>query len=173
MDRFSSSRVASNHHSSRNPGGSAVLFLIVVLLLLGVVRGLGSEQVPWISKEPDLWTLQDAERILWESPWVQEQRFRFYNSRRRVRQITYFVRLQSARPVRLALAKAFLSQPEDYVVSVNRTDPQKMHELSESFKLEDELVLSLIMSPRFVHTRLNNHSLESWNISYFARGECS
>jgi hypothetical protein len=137
------------------------LLLALVLSLLGLAPAFGSENMPWITKEFTEWTLQDAEQILWNSPWVETRRFRFFNARRRILQITYCVRLQSARPVRLALAKAFLSQPENYVVSVDRTNPQQMQELSERFKLPDELVLSLIMTPQFVHRHLNNHSFET------------
>jgi len=123
--------------------------------VLAVASVFGSEHPLWAWKEPNAWTLEDAEEILWNSPWAQEQRFRFFNSRRSIRQITYFVRLQSAQPVRLALAKAFLSQPESNVVTVEKTNPQKMRELAEQQRLPNELVLSLIMSPQFVHNRLN------------------
>jgi hypothetical protein len=136
-------------------------FLTVTFVLSMVLTISGEDGSQWLAKEPALWSLQDAEQILWNSPWVQESRFRFFNSRRRIRQITYYVRLQSARPVRLALAKAFLSQPERNVVSVKRTDPQEIEELSEQFRIPDELVFSLIISPRFVHHRLNDTSSET------------
>lgn len=139
----------------------ACFLISPTVVLLGFISLWGSDSKVWSVKEPAAWTLQDAEQILWQSPWVRHHNFRFFNSRRRVRQITYYVRLQSALPVRLALAKAFLSQPESNVVSVKDADPEQMLTLSERLKLTDELVLSLIISPQFFHRRLNELSLEN------------
>lgn len=167
MDRLRDSRLGCPNQVRRSPRGLLSPFLIPVFTFFTLVPALAGETLPWTAKEPATWTLEDAEQILWNSPWVQEHRFRFFNSRRQIRQITYYVRLQSARPVRLALAKAFLSQPEDYVVSIEGTDPGKVQALSEEFKLKDELVLSLIMSPQIVHRRLNNQSYETLNQSSY------
>jgi hypothetical protein len=135
--------------------------LIAATLLLGLISVRGAGDSLWAEKDPAIWTLQDAEEILWNSPWVKERSFRFFNTRRRIRQITCYIRLQSARPVRLALAKAYLSQPESKVISVSKTDPAEMQRLSELYKLPDELVFSLIISPQFIHSRLNNHSFDT------------
>ncbi len=173
MDRFSDSRIEDSPPSRQTPpiGLAALLPALLVTLWGASLAADAEDSLSWIVKEPAAWTLQDAEEILWSSPWVQERRFRFFNARHAIRQITYYVRLQSARPVRLALAKAFLSQPDNFVVTVKRTDPGRMQELSEEFRLPGELVVSLIMSPQFIHERLNEQVYETLKKSSYLQYE--
>ena len=72
---------------SKIPGGNHLVLILALVPALFAI-GLGSEQQLWTWKEPNVWSLEDAAAILWNSPWAQEQRFRFYNSRRNIRQIT-------------------------------------------------------------------------------------
>jgi len=140
--------------------GLAALFMIPAFAWI-CVSASGSEDLSRSPAEVSLWTLESAEQILWKSPWVREGRFRFFNSKRRIRQITYYVRLQSALPVRLAMAKAYLSQPEANVIDVGGTDPEELEELSKQFRLPDEVVFAVIISPQFIHRRLNGYSFET------------
>ena len=134
---------------------------IVALFLAGSVLVGGSENSPWVAKDPHLWTLQDAEQVLWKSPWVRTSRSRFFTSRLRIRQITCYVRIQSAQPIRMAMATAHLMQPDRFVIRAGTVDSEAMLKLSEEFRVPDELVVALIAWPGFVHGQLDNHTYES------------
>lgn len=143
---------------------------LTFLLVCGVSALLtlaAKEGQPWLERPPESWTLHDAEAILWNSPWVSHKDFRFFiRGGYRVNGKVY-ARIQSARPVRLALAIAFLAQPEPNVVNVKVPDRKSTEKIAEEIHLPDEFVVSVIAFPPFVHRQLNDQSFddlrdESW-----------
>jgi len=118
------------------------------------------EEKPWVGKEPAIWTLQDAERVLWNSPWAKATSYRFFGSKGDIWKFTFYVRLQSAQPVRLALARAFqMQQADQYVIRADLSE-EPIEELAERIRIPDEMVFSLIAFPPFIHDRLNGLSVE-------------
>jgi len=120
---------------------------------------MGRDDQPWISKEPSDWTLQDAEIVLWNSPWAKETSYRFFGSKGAIWKFTFYVRLHSARPVRLALARAFQMQESDHNVIRADLSGEPIEELAAQIQIPDEMVFSLIAFPPFIHNRLNSQSL--------------
>ncbi|UCF38485.1 MAG: hypothetical protein JSU96_06490 [Acidobacteriota bacterium] len=136
-----------------------LLFVSVSGILLVVTAAFG-EGRPWIDKPPEHWTLQDAEAILWKSPWVGYKEFRFFNSRGLARDGRICARIQSARPIRLALALAFQAQPEPNVVNLKTPDAESVQEMAEQIHLQGEFVISIIAFPPSFHRRLDKQPFE-------------
>jgi len=133
------------------------------LLLLAVSWGTVSaaEDAPWVSKQPSEWTLEDSEAVLWHSPWVKFKILNFFDSRGRVREAKFYVRIQSARPVRLAVAEAYAMQPEGHVVRVDRVPSEHIEQIANQIEFPGEIVFSLIAFPPSFHRRLNEQDPES------------
>jgi len=127
----------------------------VFLALFSVGNVVGGGARPWADKVAAEWTLDDAEAVLWKSPWVAFDTYRFFGTRFREREAYFYVRIQSARPIRLALAKAYRMQPEPNVVKAGPVDQKDIEKVAEGMHLRDELVLSLICFPPSFHRRLN------------------
>lgn len=133
------------------------------MLLLQLSWGTSSsaEDSPWISKQPSEWTLEDAEVVLWHSPWVKFKILKFFGSQGRIREAKFYVRIQSARPVRLAMAEAYTMQPEGHVYRVDQVPSEDIEEIAEQIEFPGEIVFSLIAFPPSFHRRLNEQDLES------------
>lgn len=134
--------------------------LPVVCVMAALLALAASEGQPWVDRSPESWTLHDAEAVLWESPWVGHKDFRFFHPAGFVQTGKLYARIQSARPIRLALAIAFLGQPEPNVVNVKVPDRRSTEKIAEEIHLPGELVISLIAFPPSFHRRLNEQSFD-------------
>jgi len=146
------------------PTGSEVIVgifgSILILVLIRFTFPMGLDDRPWVTKDPSAWTLQDAEMVLWNSPWAKSTSYRFFGSRGAIWKFTFYVRLQSARPVRLALARAFeMQQADHYVIRADHSGTP-IEELAERIQIPDEMVFSLIAFPPFIHNQLDDQSIE-------------
>jgi len=135
----------------------------LALFLLPVFWGAVSaaEDAPWVSKQPSEWTLEDSEAVLWHSPWVKFKTLKFFGSSGRVREAKFYVRIQSARPVRLALAEAFARQPEGHVHRVGPVPNERIEQIAGQIEFPGEIVFSLVAFPPSFHRRLNEQDPES------------
>lgn len=127
---------------------------LVLCFVLAAGAGLEPDR-PWADKKPGDWTLADTEKVLWESPWTVIRRFGFFDRFQNQREGRYCVRLQSALPIRLALAQAYQLQPEEHVVRPGAAVPAKTEEIAAQLHFDDEIVFALIIFPPFLHRRLN------------------
>jgi len=127
-------------------------------LLLGFVMTLNWLQAgdePWLNLEPATWTLADAESVLWKSPWAKVKVVPFFDRSGNRREARFCVRIQSALPIRIAMAQSFQLQPEDFVYRPAKLDHKKTMELASQIALKGELVLSVIVFPPSFHRRIN------------------
>jgi hypothetical protein len=115
---------------------------------------------PWVDKDPAHWTLEDAELVLWQSPWAKVRTFGFFDRRGIQREARLCVRIQSALPMRLALAQAYQLQPEPDVVQAGTAAPETTEAVANQLHFEGELVFSLIIFPPFLQRRLDNQDLK-------------
>jgi hypothetical protein len=120
-----------------------------------------AEDPPWLSKQPSEWTLEDAEAVLWHSPWAKLKILKFFGSSGRVREAKFYVRIQSARPVRLAMAEAYTMQPEGHVHRVGKVPSEHIEQIADEIELPGEIVFSVIAFPPSFHRRLNEQDPES------------
>lgn len=146
-------------------GGDLSRYSIVAFTFLFLVSSTGSkssaEELPWVSKKPGEWTLEDAEAVLWQSPWVKFKTHRFFDGRGRVREAKFYVRILTALPIRLALAEAYSMQPEDHVYRVERIPAEQIARIANQIEFPGEIVFSLIAFPPSLHRRLNEQNPEA------------
>jgi hypothetical protein len=127
-------------------------------LLLGfamTLNGLQAGDEPWLKLEPAAWTLEDAESVLWKSPWAKVKVVPFFDRNGNRREARFCVRIQSALPIRIAMAQSFQLQPEDFVYRPAKLNHEKTMELASQIALKGEMVLSVIVFPPLFHRRLN------------------
>ncbi len=127
---------------------------LVLGLGLGLTRIEAAGQ-PWLKLDPATWTLEDAESVLWTSPWAKVKVVPFFDRNGNRREARFCVRLQSAMPIRIAMAQSFQLQPEDFVYRPAKLDHEKTLELASQIALPGEMVLSVIVFPPSFHRRLN------------------
>lgn len=135
----------------------------IAVFLLQICWGtvFAADDPPWVSKHPSEWTLEDAEVVLWHSPWVKFRILKFFGSSGRVREAKFYVRIQSARPVRLAMAEAYTMQPEGHVHRVGKVPSEHIEQIADQIELPGEIVFSVIAFPPSFHRRLNEQDPES------------
>ncbi len=115
---------------------------------------------PWLDKDPADWTLEDAEFVMWQSPWAKVRTFGFFDRRGIQREARLCVRIQSALPMRLALAQAYQLQPEPDVVQAGGARRETTRAVADQLHLEGEIVFSLIIFPPFLQRRLDQQDLK-------------
>ena len=128
--------------------------VLVAVLVFGLTQ-LEAEDQPWVVTDPSAWTLEEAEAVLWDSPWAKVKAVPFFGRDGNRWEARFCVRLQSALPIRIALAQSFQLQPEDFVYRPAKLDHQKTEELAAQISLPGEIVLSVIIFPPSFHRRLN------------------
>lgn len=131
----------------------------LIMICLGITTlPLFSEEL-WERETSAKWTLEDTQKILWQSPWVKRKPYFFYNAPRSRMEVEFFVRIQSAEPVRLALAKFAQFQPERNIRVVGPVDPDETRRRAEEMRFPEELVVAVVGFPPSFHYDLNRYSL--------------
>lgn len=114
----------------------------------------------WKQKPYVDWNLEDTISLLNDSPWARtKDRIVMINPWRAYR-VSYVIRLHSARPVKLALAKAAQFFPERNLLNVSPFDLSKAEAFIESITFGDFIVVSISVAPYRLLGSLRDTSLE-------------
>ena len=146
----------------------------VLLFPLCVVAGmaLAHDNGSWKTKAPEKWTLEEAQQVLGESPWVKIRTL-WITPLNRQHVARYEVRIRSAFPIRMALAHSIASQPARHVRSARPPDPKALLRKADSFRVPNQLLISVRCPNPAATDTLNRQSLRTFGENAYIELEAS
>ncbi|MFZ0426748.1 MAG: hypothetical protein WAO20_01430 [Acidobacteriota bacterium] len=124
---------------------------LTVCALVALATVVARSDEPWRGKAPERWTLEDAEKVLQDSPWVRNFQLG-----------QFAVRIRSAEPVRLALVRRRAALPDAHIRSVQPPDPGELHRSADSLSVPGRLLISIHPRGPDAVDALNRQSLRTF-----------
>ncbi len=134
-----------------------LLFSVFAVATLAVAR----TQKPWETDSAEEWTLEEAEEVLRQSPWVNLERL-FIRPGGRLLPVRFAIRIRSAEPVRMALALRMAALPSPHVRSAASPDPEGLRRTADSLKVPGMLLISVQCEGFDALDALNRQSLRTF-----------
>lgn len=112
------------------------------------------------AKPPEQWTLEEVEAFLSDSPWARIRNL-MLAPRGRVYPVQFIVRVRSARPVLLALARRMAALPDERVRSAAPPDPSALRRTADSLTVSGQLLISVHCTDSAGLDGLNRQSIRT------------